>query len=206
MGEELQRTDEWFADRLGKVTASRIADVMAKTKSGYGAGRKNYMSQLIVERLTGTRAETFTNAAMAWGTEMEPLALAEYEIQTGSFVTPAGFVNHPSLEMTGASPDGLVGDDGLIEVKCPNTATHIATLLSKKIDSKYIKQMYWQMLCTERTWCDFVSFDPRMPEGLRFFSKRLELDTDTAETITKKVEQFLFDLGIQENELRKLAA
>jgi len=125
-----QRTDEWFAQRLGKVTASRVADVMAKTKTGYSASRENYMAQLVVERLTQTKAESFTNAAMQWGTDQEPFARAAYEAAQGVMVEEVGFMSHPDIEMAGASPDGLVGDDGLLEIKCPNTATHIETLLS----------------------------------------------------------------------------
>ena len=120
-----QRTEDWYKARLGKVTASRVADILAKTKSGYSASRDNYMAQLICERLTNTQVESFTNAAMQWGTEQEPFARAAYEVAKGVLVEEEGFVPHPVITMAGASPDGLIGDDGLVEIKCPNTATHM---------------------------------------------------------------------------------
>jgi len=125
-----QGTPEWFAARLGNVTASRVADVIAKTKSGYSASRENYMAQLICERMTNTVAESYTNAAMAWGTETEPLARAAYESYADVLVDEVGYIPHPTIERAGASPDGLVGLYGLLEIKCPNTATHIDTLIS----------------------------------------------------------------------------
>lgn len=197
-----QRTDEWFAQRCGKVTASRIADVMAQTKTGPGAARKNYLADLLVERLTGEPKQGFTNAAMEWGTEQEPRARAMYSFQTGLTVMETGFEPHPSIAGTGASPDGLVGDDGLVEIKCPNTATHIETLRGAKIDSKYVKQMHWQMICTGRDWCDFVSFDPRLPEPMQLHVQRVEKDAELAEQITAAVTQFLTELNDAEAELR----
>ena len=145
-----QRTNEWFQIRCGKVTASRVADVMAKTKTGYSASRDSYMAQLAVERITGKPQESFTNAAMQWGTDQEPFARATYEIKTGLMVEEIGFVAHPEIENAGASPDGLVGKDGLIEIKCPDTKTLIDQLLNKTIPDKYFKQMQWQMDCTDR--------------------------------------------------------
>ena len=136
-----QRTTEWFQARLGKVTASRVADVIAKTKTGYSASRENYMAQLVVERLTNTQAESFTNAAMQWGTDQEPFARAAYELKMGVMVDETGLVDHPTIPMAGASPDGLVGEDGLVEIKCPNTATHIDTLLTQTVPAKYNTQM-----------------------------------------------------------------
>ena len=141
MDEIVQGTPEWHAIRLGKVTASRVADVMAKTKTGYGASRANYMAELIAERLTGAPAERYTNAAMQWGTDKEPEARALYEFLTDAAVAQIGFVAHPTISMSGASPDGLVGYDGLVEIKCPNTATHIDTLLGVSGPSKYMLQM-----------------------------------------------------------------
>src|SRR5689334_1396302 len=132
-----QGTPEWHAQRLGKVTASRLSDALAKTKNGWGASRANYMAQLAAERLTGQPQESFTNAAMQWGVDTEPHARAAYEFHTDATVEPVGFVDHPVIEMTGASPDGLVGADGLVEIKCPNTATHIETLLGSSAPSKY---------------------------------------------------------------------
>ena len=162
-----QGSDAWFEARMGKVTASRVADILAKTKSGYSASRDNYLAQLVCERLTGQREEFFTSAAMQHGTDTEPLARAAYESLKDVLVDEVGFVPHPSIIMAGASPDGLVGDNGLLEIKCPNTATHIAFLLDGKIPLKYQLQMAWQMACCGRQWVDYASFDPRMPEYLR---------------------------------------
>jgi len=201
-----QGTDDWFAARCGKVTASRIADVMAKTKTGYGAGRKNYLAQLVIERLTGDIAEGYTNAAMLWGIETEKYAREAYEIETGEIVEQVGFIDHPAIPMTGASPDGLVGIDGMLEIKCPNSATHIETLLSGKVAKQYILQMHWQMMCAGRAWCDFVSYDPRMPEGLQYWSQRVTLDESLAADITSEVNVFLDDLDAQAAELDKLRA
>ena len=160
-----QRSDAWFAARLGKATASRISDIMARTKTGYSASRANYMAQLVVERLTNRKEESYTNAAMQWGTETEPLARSAYEVAKDVLVQEVGFIDHPEINMSGASPDGLVGDDGMVEIKCPGTATHIETLLNDTVDGKYQYQMLWQMRCAGRKWCDFVSFDPTLISG-----------------------------------------
>lgn len=189
-----QRTDEWFAARLGKVTASKIADVMAKTKTGYGAGRANYAAQLVTERLTGTKADSFTNAAMQWGTDCEPRARAAYEFTTGLTVVETGFVDHPAVAMSGASPDGLVGDDGLVEIKCPNSATHIATLQGGGIDRKYLLQMQWQMACTGRQWCDFASYDPRLPLEMQLHVERVARDDALIAEIEAEVTAFLTEV------------
>jgi putative phage-type endonuclease len=196
-----QQTNEWFTARLGKVTASRVADVIAKTKTGYSASRDNYMAQLICERLTGQKGESFTNAAMEHGTQTEPLARSAYENARSLLVKEVGFINHPRIEMSGASPDGLVADDGLVEIKCPNTATHIDTLLSGKVPTKYITQMQWQMLCCERKWCDFVSFDNRLPEHLQLFVQEVEFDPEYAAMLEKEVVLFLTEL---DNKVAKL--
>jgi len=198
-----QRTDEWFAARLGKVTASRISDVMAKTKSGWGASRANYMAELIVERLTGQKGDSYQNAAMIWGTNTEPLARAAYEAHRGVLVEETGFVPHPSGAMTGASPDGLVGDDGLVEIKCPNTATHIDTLMSDDAPPKYFAQMQWQMACTGRAWCDFVSFDPRMPEEMQLFVVRVERDDTWITMAEEAVQAFLSELDEMVSKLKE---
>jgi len=199
-----QNTEEWFAIRCGKVTASRIADIIATTKSGYSASRANYEAQLICEILTGKPAESFTNAAMAWGTETEPLARAQYELKTGNMVNQIGFVVYPKIEQAGASPDGLVDNDGLIEIKCPNTSTHLDTLLSQKVPSKYITQMTWQMLCTGRKWCDFVSYDPRLPDNLQLFIQRIELDEEYGKKLESEVKGFLEEVNEKVEKLRKI--
>jgi len=172
----VQGSPEWFAQRAGKVTASRLADVLATIKSGESAARANYRAELIAERLTGKVIEGFSNAAMKWGTECEPLARAAYEAETGDIVTECAMVAHPTIQHTGASPDGLVSADGLLEVKCPETKSHINTLLSGSVPSQYMPQMIWQMACTGRKWVDFVSFDPRMPAPLQLFVKRVPRD------------------------------
>ena len=196
-----QGTEEWFKARLGKVTASRVADVITKTKSGYSTSRDNYMAQLICERLTGQQGESFSNAAMAWGSETEPLARSAYENARGLLVTEVGFVNHPNIEMAGASPDGLVETLGMLEIKCPNTATHIDTLLSLAVPSKYNTQMQWQMRCCDRKWCDFVSFDPRLPQDLQLFIKRVDFDSVYVAMLEKEVNSFLEELV---NKIKKL--
>jgi putative phage-type endonuclease len=199
-----QGTLEWFAQRMGKVTASRVADVIAKTKTGYSTSRDNYMAQLVCERLTGTVAESFTNAAMQWGTDNEPLARAAYEAKMDVLVDEVAMITHPRIEHAGASPDGLVGDDGLVEIKCPNTATHIDTLLTQTVPGKYITQMQWQMSCTNRKWCDFVSFDPRMPKELQLFIKRVPRDEDYISMLEKEVLSFLMELDVKVSKLNDL--
>lgn len=189
-----QGSAEWIEVRLGKVTASRVADVIARTKTGPSASRANYMAELVAERLTGARGEAFTNAAMAWGTDNEAEARLAYEFRTDATVDQVGFIPHPSIEMSGASPDGLVGADGLVEIKCPNTATHIETLLTGVIPGKYETQMLWQMACTGRAWCDFASFDPRLPEEMRLYVKRFARDEKRIAEMEEQVREFLFDL------------
>lgn len=190
-----QRTDEWFAARIGKVTASRVADVVARTKTGYGASRANYMADLICERLTGRKAEGFTNAAIEWGIEQEPNARAAYEARTGYMVTEVGFITHATIHAAGASPDGrIVEEGGLVEIKCPNTATHLDLWLDETIPAKYITQMQWQMACTGAVWCDFVSFDPRLPENLQLFIKRVPRDDAAISHLEREVTTFLAEL------------
>mgnify|MGYP001031282802 CR=1 FL=1 len=202
MTEIVQGTPEWFAARCGLVTASRVADVVARTKSGWAASRANYEAQLIAERLTGVVAEVFTNEAMRRGTDTEPFARAAYEFYRNADVTEVGFVAHPRITESGASPDGLVGGHGLVEIKCPNTATHIDTLLGATVPAKYLTQMQWQMACTGRTWCDFVSFDPRMPETMRLFVARVPRDADRIAELEAEVEAFLVELRQKVDRLR----
>lgn len=189
-----QRSDEWFAARVGKATASKIADIMAKTKSGPSASRANYAAQLITERLTGKPTEGFSSAAMQWGTDTEPQARAAYAWLTDNDVIECGFFDHPKIAMSGASPDGLIGDEGLVEIKCPNTATHIATLRGEPVDGKYIKQMQWQMACTGRLWCDFASFDPRLPEPMQLHVTRIARDGALISEMETEVATFLAEV------------
>jgi putative phage-type endonuclease len=198
-----QRTPEWFATRCGKATASRIADIIAKTKSGYGASRANYAAQLVAERLTGTVEEGFTNAAMLWGIEKEADARSIYCFREDVDVEEVGFIDHPSIAWSGASPDGLIGDVGMLEIKCPNTATHIDTLLSGEIPAKYQTQMLWQIACSGREWCDFVSYDPRLPEKMRLFVKRFHLDRERLEQVETDVAGFLAEVRITVERLRE---
>ena len=189
-----QRTPEWYAARLGKVTASRVADITSKTKSGYSTSRANYMAELLCERLTGTKADGYVNAAMQWGIDIEPSAREAYQSLLGVLVEETGFVNHPDITMAGASPDGLIGDVGMVEIKCPTTSVHIDTLMSGIVPSKHMAQIQWQMACTGRNWCDFVSYDPRMPENMWMFVQRVDRDETYIEEITKEVNLFLSEL------------
>jgi putative phage-type endonuclease len=189
-----QRTEEWFAARLGKVTASRVADVIAKTKSGYSTSRANYMAELVCERLTGKKGDSYSNSAMVWGTNTEPLARAAYEARTGFLVEEVGFVSHPSIDQSGCSPDGFVEAEALIEIKCPMSNQHIESLLAKEAPSKYVPQMQWQMACTDRKWCDFVSFDPRLPENMQLLIVRVMRDQGMIVELEREVEKFLFEL------------
>jgi putative phage-type endonuclease len=177
--------------RAGKVTASKVADVLSKVKSGESAGRKNYRMDLVAERLTGKPADSFTNSAMQWGTDQEPFARIAYETYRGLFVEQIPFMDHPTIEWFGCSPDGLIGEDGLLEIKCPNTTTHIEYIQDGKPPSRYIPQMMAQMACTGRKWCDFVSFDPRMPEELQLFVVRLNRDDSYIQEMESEVKQFL---------------
>ena len=189
-----QGTEEWRLARCGKVTASRVADIIAKTKSGYSTSRANYMAELICERLTGVPTEGFVSSAMQHGTATEPMARTAYENHSNVLVMETGLVPHNTIAMAGASPDGLVGDGGLVEIKCPITATHIETLLGQSVPSRYNTQMQWQMACTGRQWCDFVSFDPRMPEGMQIWIKRVDRDNVLIAELEKEVISFLSEL------------
>jgi putative phage-type endonuclease len=189
-----QGTDAWKAARLGKLTASRIHDAVARTKTGWGASRANYMAELIAERLTGVAQEGYTNAAMQHGTATEPEARAAYEFFANVDVVQVGFVLHPDFDDCGASPDGLIGDDGVLEIKCPNTATHLETLLTCAVADKYVKQAMWQMTCTGRRWVDFCSYDPRMPERMRLWVSRIERDEEKITQLEFEAVTFLDEL------------
>lgn len=200
----IQGSAEWLSIRCGKVTASRISDVVAKTKSGLSTSRSNYMAELIAERLTGEPAEKFTNTAMQWGTEKEPEARGAYEFYRNETVQEVGFIHHPTIDASGASPDGLVGDDGLVEIKCPNTATHLDTLLGQMVPAKYVNQMQWQMSCSGRQWCDFVSYDPRLPEAMRLFIKRMPRDDKRISELETEVAAFLLEIAVKLSQLNSL--
>jgi putative phage-type endonuclease len=184
-----QGTEAWFQMRLGKITASRITDVIAQVKSGEAAGRENYRIELVCERLTGKPTEGFTNAHMERGTELEPFARAWYEVETGEFVKQVPFVDHPTIKNAGASPDGIIGE-GLIEIKCPMAKTHIKYLLEDRVPAKYMPQMAWQMACTHSKWVDFVSYCPELPADMQMFIKRYERDDAYIAELEAKVIEF----------------
>ena len=199
-----QGSPEWRALRVGRVTASRVADIIAKTKSGPSASRANYLAELIAERLTGVPAESYSNGAMQWGTATEPAAREAYAMEVLAAIEEVAFVGHPNIPMAGCSPDGLIGKDGLFEIKCPNTATHIETLLGQSVPAKYITQMQFQMSCTGRAWCDFVSFDPRLPPAMQLFVKRVPRDQAFIAELETAVREFLSELDAKVAALTKI--
>lgn len=170
---------DWLMARCGKLSSARMYDVCFRKKNGdFGAAREKQMFALIAEHLTGIPTENqFLSGPMLWGIETEPQARKAYELATGEEVRKTGFVDHPSIPQSGCSPDGLVGYEGLVEIKCPETRTHIAYMLAGEVPEDYLPQMHWQLAChPTREWSDFVSFDPRMPKGLQIFRKRLPRD------------------------------
>lgn len=202
-----QRSEEWFSARLGRVTASKVKDVMAKGRGGApSATRQNYMMQLLCERLTGKRDEGFTSAAMQRGTDLEPIARSAYEFNAGVMTVETGLVIHPRIDGFGASPDGLVGADGLLEIKCPNTAQHIAVIQSGSHDSAYDWQMLAQMACTGREWVDFVSFDDRLPDELQYVCYRFHRDEKRIREMEMAVADFLEELAELERDMRERMA
>jgi putative phage-type endonuclease len=184
-----QGNEAWKMMRLGKITASRIADIMATGRGGKpSATRENYLTDLALERLTGSLTpEGYTSAAMEHGKELEAIARAEYELRTGADVDEVDFIDHPDLPNAGASPDGLVDPDGLVEFKCPLPKTHLATLRSREIDRPYMLQMHWQMACARRRWCDFVSYCPQFPDSLAMVVIRVEWNDELGRAITDAV-------------------
>lgn len=201
-----QRSTEWFAARLGCVTASRVKDVMASGRGGApSAARKNYMMELLCERLTGQQGgiDLSRNPAVQRGVELEPFACMAYEADKGLIVVETGLVMHPSIARFGASPDGLVGDKGVLEIKCPNTATHIATMQSERHDPQYEWQMLAQMTCTGRDWADFVSYDDRLPESLQYVCHRFERDFKRCREMESEIKAFLEELDELEKEMRE---
>lgn len=203
----IQRSPEWFAARCGSLGASQLADALAKTKSGWGASRANLQARLVIERLTGQQEEGFIrSAAMQWGVDKEDDARTAYSFVTGHEVTEVGLYKHPTIIGSHASPDGLVGHDGCLEIKCPNSATHIDTLKSGQVAHKYILQMQWQMACADRQWCDFVSFDPRMPDNLSLYIQRIERDNDMLAILESEVAAFLVEVDVDVKALLDLGA
>jgi len=190
---DLQRTEDWFADRLGKATASRFNDIM---KGKAMAGWKNYRAELVIERITGQKEEGYTSKPMQWGIDTEPVARTIYQLRSGNIVEECGFFKHSVLE-AGASPDGLIGADGVIEIKSPNSATHIATLSSGKIPTQYYAQIQGQMWITGRQWGDFVSYDPRLPENASIIIVRVERDNPYIARLEQNVTDFLAEVDAE---------
>jgi putative phage-type endonuclease len=199
-----QGSEEWRQARCGSLGASSLHEAIAKTKTGWGASRANLMARLIAERLTGIPYDSYTNGAMAHGTATEPEARAAYAFMQDADVVEIGFVPHPTIPNSHCSPDGLVRDDGLVEIKCPATSTHIETLLTGFIAEKYIIQMTWQMSCTGRQWCDFVSYDYRMPEDLQLYIRRIERDDELIKSLEAQANDFLAELEVKVERLRNL--
>jgi putative phage-type endonuclease len=198
----IQGTPEWLAERAGKVTASMISNVLMKPET---AGFRDYQAQLVAEILTGKpQGSDFTSAAMQFGTETEPLARSAYEAETGFSVDEVGFCQHPNIERSGASPDGLVGKDGLVEIKCPKVATHLAYHIADVVPAAYKNQMMWQMACTGRDWCDFVSFRPDLPEHLQLFIIRFKRDPARILELKTAVINFLDCVDKMINQLKKV--
>ena len=186
-----QGSEAWHQMRLGKVTASRVADLLAKTKTGPSASRGNYLIELALQRVTKTIEESYTNAAMEWGTQTEPQARVAYEVKTGNFVDQVAFIDHPTIAGFGCSPDGIVAADGLIEIKCPNSATHWSYIKVNEPPNKYFIQMQAQMAVTGAKWCDFVSFDPRMPERSQLLVVRVMRDPEYILYMEAEISSFL---------------
>lgn len=202
MTELLQGTEAWHAARLGKLTASRIALALSTTKTGWGASRANIRAELVCERLTGVASKGYVNAEMQWGTDHEAEARTAYAFYRDVDVELVGFVDHPRIAMSGASPDGHIGSDGGIEIKCPNTATHIETLLGASVDGRYVKQVQWQMACSGRKWTDFVSFDPRVPQEMQLHIQRILRDDKLIAQMETDAELFLREVETMCDSLR----
>lgn len=196
-----QGSQQWFEARYGNASASRIKDIIAKTKSGYSASRENYMTDLVLERF-GVFPEQLDTAPIRWGNEQEPFARAMYEVNENTMVQECGFILHPNIEKSGASPDGLIGDDGVLEIKCPNTKTHFEYLLAGIPPTQYVPQMAWQIICTGRKWADFVSYDPRAPEGLQYFKVRYTIEPSYLEMLENEVKVFLIEVEAKYQQLK----
>jgi putative phage-type endonuclease len=200
-----QGTDEWKAARLGHVSASTVADVMSKGKTAGSESetRKNYRLKIAAQRLTGDSGDGYTNAAMEWGTEQEPFARMAYEAARNVMVDKTGFWLHPTIPWVGVSPDGLVNDDGLVEIKCPNTTTHLEWVFAGKVPAKHVKQIQCQLWVMGRAWCDFVSYDPRLPERNRLFIVRVPRDDQLIAEMETEVVKFLAEVAVMIELLNK---
>lgn len=198
-----QGTAEWLQARCGKETASRMVDVLAMLKKGgESAARRNYRMELVAERLSGRTEDHYVSSDMARGSELEPIARSAYEVGTGEIVDTVGFVLHPALDHCGASPDGLVGADGALEIKCPRETTHLQWIDDNKVPEEHLPQCIWVMACTGRAWCDFVSYCPGLPDGLRVFIVRVPRDEALIADYEAKVESFEREVDEQVQKLR----
>ena len=197
-----QGTPEWQALRTGFLTASRTADMLATIKTGESASRRNLKAELVVERLTNCKTEGFTSSAMQWGIDNEPLARMAYEVKTNSFVDQVAFVRHKTIDWFGCSPDGLVDDDGMVEFKCPNSATHLEYLESLEVPKNYYTQMQTQLSVTGRKWNDFCSFDPRFPDGLQLLIIRVNWDEEFVAKLESEAIKFLAEVEAKVKQLQ----
>lgn len=199
-----QRTDEWFAARLGKVTASRVSDVLAKIKTGEAAVRRNYKMQLATERLTGQKTDSYINQAMQDGIDREDTARQIYEIVRDIKVEQVGFIDHPTIKMSGCSPDGLLPDNGILEIKCPIETTHTTNLLERKLPSRYLPQVQWQMACAGADYANFVSYNPNFEPKLQLIYVEVERDNEYIEMLEEEVTTFITEVDDVINQLREL--
>ena len=197
-----QGTPEWHQMRLGKVTASRVADILARTKTGPSASRQNYLIELALQRTTGISQESYTNSSMEWGVQNEGSARVAYEVKSGNFVDQVPFIDHPSIEWFGCSPDGLVSDRGLVEIKCPNSATHWEYFKAKEPPKKYFIQMQAQIAVTGRDWCDFVSFDPRMPDRSQLLIVQVPRDETFIAEMEEEIKKFLDEVEVEVKQMK----
>lgn len=203
----VQGSADWLTARCGKITGSRMSDVLAKLKksNSESAARATYKMELVAERLTGSATRSYVSPEMEWGTMQEPFARAAYEVSRGADVEQVGFAVHPIFDWAGASPDGLVGKSGLIEIKCPKTITHLCYLRDRVPPEDYVPQMMWAMACTGREWCDFISYDPRLPSQYQLFVVRLLRNDELILSMEKEVSRFNDEVNELLDSLAELA-
>lgn len=197
-----QNTEEWLKYKCGRLGGSSIADMLTRTKTGWGAGRKNLAARLVAERLTGCPTETYKSKAMEYGSETEAEACNMYAWEKDVDPIIVGYVDHPTIAWAGCSPDRLIGQDGMIQTKCPNTATHIESLLGGSIDGYYLKQMQWEMGCTGRKWNDFVTYDKRLPPEMQLHVTRVWRDDAMITDLEREARIFLSEVEETVNQLR----
>lgn len=206
----IQRSPEWHAARLGSLGASCLHEVVARTKTGFAASRANRMAALILERLTGNPEDPWNGKplplAVQHGIDMEPEARAYYAFTRDADVKEIGLIKHPAINGTHASPDGLIGEDGGLEIKCPQPGEHLRTLMERTIADKYIVQMQWAMACSGRAWWDYCSYSRAFPEHLRSFIQRVPRDEARIRELEAAVIAFLGELEQTLAKLQRIAA